>query len=52
MPNIKSKAAIVGTLGPSSSEEEKLRKLIENGLDVVRLNMSHGNIEDHKQRFE
>ena len=43
---------IIATLGPSSSEEEKLRKLIENGLDVVRLNMSHGNIEDHKERFE
>ncbi len=41
------KAKIVATLGPSSREEAVLRHLIEAGLDVARLNFSHGTHEDH-----
>ena len=45
--NIK-KTKIVCTLGPVSENEETLRELIKNGLNVCRLNFSHGSHEEHK----
>jgi len=44
-------AKIVGTLGPSSSEEFEIKQLILAGLDVVRLNFSHGTHDDHAKRI-
>ena len=41
------KAKIVATLGPSCRVEPVLRRMIEAGLDVARLNFSHGTHEDH-----
>ena len=41
---------IVATLGPATESKEQLQKLIEAGVNVVRLNFSHGNPEDHKIR--
>ena len=41
---------IVATLGPASSDPETLRKLVETGVNVFRLNFSHGNHEDHAAR--
>jgi pyruvate kinase len=38
---------IVCTIGPASSSEEMLRHLLEAGMDVARLNFSHGKHEDH-----
>jgi len=38
---------IVATLGPSSSDESTLSRLIEAGVDVFRLNFSHGSHESH-----
>ncbi|MFC6668938.1 pyruvate kinase [Marinobacterium aestuariivivens] len=43
---------IVATLGPSSESEETLRQLIAAGVDVVRLNFSHGSPGDHRQRAD
>ncbi|HEY0894478.1 MAG TPA: pyruvate kinase, partial [Cellvibrio sp.] len=43
---------IVSTLGPASESAEVLEKLILAGVDVVRLNFSHGSPEDHKRRAE
>ncbi|AEN73952.1 pyruvate kinase [Rhodothermus marinus SG0.5JP17-172] len=43
---------IVCTLGPASSDRETIRKLIEAGMDVARLNFSHGNHEEHRRRIE
>jgi pyruvate kinase len=43
---------IIGTLGPSSSDEETLRELIKSGLNIVRLNFSHGEHETHAKNIE
>lgn len=45
------RAKIVGTIGPASEDEDKLQGLIEAGLNVARLNFSHGTHEDHAQIF-
>jgi pyruvate kinase len=44
-------AKIVGTLGPSSNNEEIIRKLILSGLDIARLNFSHGTHAEHAERI-
>ena len=41
---------IVATLGPASDDEKTLCKMIEAGLDVARLNFSHGDEADHRRR--
>ncbi|MDO9085924.1 MAG: pyruvate kinase [Anaerolineaceae bacterium] len=46
------RAKIIATLGPSSDDEFTLRKLIEEGLDIVRLNFSHGTHDDHLKNIE
>ena len=43
---------IVATLGPASSEREVLKRMIAAGVDVVRMNFSHGQREDHIKRAE
>jgi pyruvate kinase len=43
---------VVATLGPASSNPEVLGGMVEAGLDVVRLNFSHGERADHVARFE
>jgi len=43
---------VVATLGPASSDREILGGMVEAGLDVVRLNFSHGETADHLGRFE
>jgi pyruvate kinase len=42
----------VATLGPSSSSEEKLARMIVAGVNVVRLNFSHGTAEEHIARAD
>jgi pyruvate kinase len=41
---------IVGTLGPASSTRDAIRSLIEAGLNVARINFSHGTHEQHAER--
>ncbi|MCC6535039.1 MAG: pyruvate kinase [Burkholderiales bacterium] len=43
---------IVATLGPASSDKATLSQMIEAGLDVVRINFSHGTAREHEQRVE
>lgn len=43
------KTKIVCTLGPASSDKEVFKKLVESGLNVARLNFSHG---DHEEQLE
>jgi pyruvate kinase len=44
MPHTK----VVCTLGPASSSDEAVRSLIRGGLDMARINMSHGSREEHR----
>jgi pyruvate kinase len=44
-------AKILATVGPACSDRETLRRLFLAGVDVFRLNFSHGNADDHRARF-
>ena len=46
------KTKIVATLGPASSEAKVLERMIAAGVDVVRMNFSHGTAQDHLRRAE
>ena len=46
------KTKIVCTIGPASDSEEMLTKLAEAGMNVARLNFSHGDHDEHKARIE
>jgi pyruvate kinase len=46
------RAKIVATLGPALDDEGRLKAAIAAGIDVVRLNFSHGDHEDHQRRLE
>ena len=43
---------IVCTLGPATGSEEAVRKLVESGMDVARLNFSHGDYADHESNYK
>lgn len=51
MPN-KKKTKIVATLGPATSKREVLKKMIEAGVNVFRINFSHADYEDVKARVQ
>jgi len=46
------KTKIVCTIGPATDDENVLRQLMLEGMDVARFNFSHANYEEHKRRFE
>jgi pyruvate kinase len=46
------RAKIVCTLGPSTDGVERARALVEAGMDVARLNFSHGDHADHGRRYQ
>ena len=46
------KAKIVCTIGPSSNSDAVMRDLVRSGMDVARLNFSHGTHEEHARRIE
>ncbi|NNL82943.1 MAG: pyruvate kinase, partial [Winogradskyella sp.] len=50
MPNKKTK--IVATLGPATSKKEVLKDMLDAGVDVFRINFSHANYQDVKERIE
>ncbi|MDF9788665.1 pyruvate kinase [Polynucleobacter sphagniphilus] len=43
---------IIATLGPASEKPEVLREMIRAGVDVVRMNFSHGTVADHQARHD
>jgi pyruvate kinase len=45
------RAKIVCTLGPATSTPERIRALVDAGMDVARLNMSHGSHADHERAY-
>ena len=45
------RAKIVCTLGPATSSPERIRELVAAGMDVARLNMSHGTHADHERSY-
>ena len=45
------KTKIVCTIGPKSESKEMLTKLMQAGMNVMRLNFSHGNHEEHAKRI-
>ncbi|MGO1411288.1 MAG: pyruvate kinase, partial [Microbacterium sp.] len=46
------RAKIVATLGPATSTKDKVRELIEAGVDVARLNLSHGDHSVHDANYD
>lgn len=46
------RAKIVCTLGPATSDPEMIRSLVDAGMDVARLNLSHGARSDHERAYE
>lgn len=46
------KTKIVCTIGPASSSEEVFAEMCKAGLNVARLNFSHGTHEEHQQKFD
>ncbi len=52
MPLKRKKTKIVATLGPSTNKKEVLKAMIEEGVNVFRINFSHANYDDVKQRIE
>lgn len=49
MPNVRRKTKIVCTIGPSTNTKEMIWKLAETGMNVARLNMSHGDHTSHQK---
>jgi pyruvate kinase len=47
MSTVMRRTKIVATLGPASSSPEMIRQLVNAGMDVARLNFSHGSYDDH-----
>ncbi len=43
------RAKIICTMGPSTSSQDTLERMIEEGMDVARINLSHGERNDHKE---
>jgi pyruvate kinase len=46
------KTKIVCTIGPVATSEEKLTALLKNGMNVMRLNFSHGDFAEHQEKVD
>lgn len=46
------KTKIVCTIGPKTESEEMLTKMLDAGMNVMRLNFSHGDYAEHGQRIQ
>src|SRR4051794_11804375 len=51
-PHVARRTKIVATIGPASNSPEVLRELFDAGVDVFRLNFSHGTPEDHAENIQ
>jgi pyruvate kinase len=48
-PTVERHVKIVCTLGPASSSPEVIERMLRGGMDVARLNLAHGTLEEHRQ---
>ena len=46
------RAKIVNTLGPAVSSHDAMKELMEAGMNIARLNMSHGDYTEHQERLD
>ena len=46
------KTKVICTIGPASENEETLTKMMEAGMNVARLNFSHGSHEEHQKKID
>ncbi|MCR4322973.1 MAG: pyruvate kinase, partial [Candidatus Azambacteria bacterium] len=44
------KTKIVATIGPATESKEKLKELLRDGMNVMRINFSHGDFEEHARK--
>ena len=51
MKEVLRKTNIIGTIGPASESEEMFTKLVEAGLNVARINFSHGGYEENAEKI-
>src|SRR5690606_18554170 len=51
LPEVR-RTKIVATLGPATDSYERVRAMVEAGMDVARLNFSHGDHDTHRRWFE
>lgn len=51
MRHERSQTKVIATLGPASAKKEVLKRMFEEGIDVCRLNFSHGSHEDHMKNI-
>ncbi len=49
MYNLSKKTKVVCTIGPATNTYEKVKELVKAGMNVIRINFSHGNYEAHKK---
>ena len=52
MPLPANKTKIICTVGPASDSQEVLERMIRAGMNIVRLNFSHGDFAGHKEKIE
>ena len=52
MEKIMRKTKIVATLGPATNNYKALKSIIQNGANVIRINFSHGNQEQHQESID
>lgn len=52
LDSVTRRAKIVCTIGPATAHPERLRALVDAGMDVARLNLSHGTHADHEQVYQ
>jgi pyruvate kinase len=48
----KRKTRIIATLGPATNNRDMITRLLQAGVNIIRLNMSHGSHDDHRRSFE
>jgi len=46
------KTKIVATIGPATESQESLEKLLKLGLNVIRMNFSHGDFAEHQKKLD